>query len=225
MPATASGSSWSGPALAAAAEAAHRRLRGEVRHGHVERRLHPAPGVLHRAVAADRPSPARAPLRRPARLLPRLDADDDAAARRQPSPTASAATSSTIGTSSMRCARSRWRCSIWSTATSCSRVRPIARAFEALLRRGGRQAGVQGDGRVAGAGARPGLRGRAGAGHRRRSRCRPVARSGDRCATASSPIPASVPDVAVELVPLSAYDELAAVHASSSRPPAVEVAA
>ena len=40
--------------------------------------------------------------------------------------------SSTIGTSSTRCARSRWRCSIWSIAISCSRVRPIARAFEAL---------------------------------------------------------------------------------------------
>src|SRR5438094_491204 len=30
--------------------------------------------------------------------------------------------SSTIGTSSMRCARSRWRCSIWSIAINCSRV-------------------------------------------------------------------------------------------------------
>ena len=51
------------PSACAAAEAAHRRLRGEDRHGHVERRLHSAPCVLHRAVAADRPSPARASLR------------------------------------------------------------------------------------------------------------------------------------------------------------------
>ena len=34
---------------------------------HLERRLHAAQGVLHRAVAADRPSPAGAALRRPAR--------------------------------------------------------------------------------------------------------------------------------------------------------------
>ena len=33
------------------------------------------------------------------------------------------------------------------------------------------------------------------------------------CATASSPIESAIPDVAVELVPLSAYDELAAVRA------------
>ena len=31
--------------------------------GYVERRLHSAPRFLHRAIAADRPSPARAPLR------------------------------------------------------------------------------------------------------------------------------------------------------------------
>ena len=55
-------SKWSGRPRAAA-EAAHRRLRGEDRYRHLKRRLHPAPGVLHRAVAADRPSPARASLR------------------------------------------------------------------------------------------------------------------------------------------------------------------
>ena len=48
------------PGACSAAEAAHRRLRGKDRHRHVERRLHPAARVLHRAVAADRPSPARA---------------------------------------------------------------------------------------------------------------------------------------------------------------------
>ena len=51
------------PTLTAAAQAPDGRLRGEDRHRHVERRLHPAPRVLHRAIAADRPSPARAPLR------------------------------------------------------------------------------------------------------------------------------------------------------------------
>ena len=35
---------------------------------------------------------------------------------------ASTAMSLTTITSSMRCARSRWRCSIWSIATSCSRA-------------------------------------------------------------------------------------------------------
>ena len=44
-------------------QAADRRLRGEDRHGDIERRLHSASGVLHGALAADRPSPARAPLR------------------------------------------------------------------------------------------------------------------------------------------------------------------
>lgn len=58
-----------------------RRLRREDRHRRVERRLHSTPCFLYRAIAADRPSPARAPLRRSARLLPRLDADDDAPAR------------------------------------------------------------------------------------------------------------------------------------------------
>ena len=47
----------------------------------IERRLHFAPGLLHGSIAAHRPSPACPPLRRPARVLPRLDADDDTAAR------------------------------------------------------------------------------------------------------------------------------------------------
>ena len=47
----------------ALAQAADRRLRGEDRHRHVERRLHSAPRVLHGALAAHRPSPARASLR------------------------------------------------------------------------------------------------------------------------------------------------------------------
>ena len=53
-----------------------------------------------------------------------------------------------------------------------------APSLRGVARRGRRQAGVQGHGRAAGAGARSGLRGRAGAGHRRRTRCRPVAGSG-----------------------------------------------
>jgi hypothetical protein len=39
------------------------RLRGEDRHRHVERRLHPTPRLLHSAIAAHWPSPARASLR------------------------------------------------------------------------------------------------------------------------------------------------------------------
>ena len=160
-----------------AAEAAHRRLRGEDRHGHVERRLHSASGVLHRAVAADRPSPARAPLRRPARLLPRLDADDDAETR--------AAGLRPQGRPRRRLP-ARHPCAAQEAdgAAQSGLPRPavpasgLSQSLRGIARRGGRQAGVQGDGRVAGAGARSGLRGRAGAGHRRRTRCRTTARPG-----------------------------------------------
>src|SRR5436309_11971650 len=117
--------------------------------------------------------------------------------------------SSTIGTSSMRCARSRWRCSIWSIAINCSRValmparsrycwpararsRPAARwlalaherACEVELARAidaGLDAGVLPD----------------------------LASLRDRF----QPDWAAIPEVAVELVPLSAYDELAVVRA------------
>ena len=156
------------PSACAAAEAAHRRLRGEDRHGHVERRLHSAPGVLHRAVAADRPSPARAPLRRPARLLPRLDAGDDAAAR--------AAGLGQQGRSRRRLPARHPRAAQEADGAAQSGLpRPavpasgLSPSLRGVARRGGRQAGVQGDGRAAGAGARSGLRGRAGAGHRRRN--------------------------------------------------------
>ncbi len=44
-------------------------------------RLHSAPGLLYRALAADRSSPARAALRRPARMLSWLIAHDDAQTR------------------------------------------------------------------------------------------------------------------------------------------------
>jgi hypothetical protein len=46
-----------------ATQAPDGRLRGEDRHRHVERRLHPAPRLLHSAIAAHWPSPARASLR------------------------------------------------------------------------------------------------------------------------------------------------------------------
>ena len=46
-----------------ATQAADGRLRGEDRHRHIERRLHASPRILHSAIAADRPSPARASLR------------------------------------------------------------------------------------------------------------------------------------------------------------------
>ena len=44
------------------------RLRGGDRHRHLDQRLHPAQGVLFGALAPDRPSAARAALRRPARM-------------------------------------------------------------------------------------------------------------------------------------------------------------
>jgi len=51
------------------------------RHRHLDQRLHSQEGVLFGALAADRPSAASAPLRRPARMLSRFDAADDAAPR------------------------------------------------------------------------------------------------------------------------------------------------
>jgi hypothetical protein len=46
-----------------ATQAPDGRLRGEDCHRHLERRLHPAPRLLHSAIATHWPSPARAPLR------------------------------------------------------------------------------------------------------------------------------------------------------------------
>src|SRR5271167_4734330 len=60
---------------------AHRTLRGDDRHRHLDQRVHPQEGVLFGALAPDRPSPARAPLRRSARMLSRRDGADDAAPR------------------------------------------------------------------------------------------------------------------------------------------------
>ena len=107
-----------------AAESPHHRLRGEGDPGDLVGRLHPAARVLHRAVAADRASPARAHLRRPARMLPRHDAGGDACGAAARSRTARADTSSTTGTSSARCGASRWRSPISSTAINCSRAPP-----------------------------------------------------------------------------------------------------
>lgn len=53
----------------------------EARNRHLVGRLHPAQGVLHRAVATDRALAQRAPLRRSARLLPRVDRGGHIAAR------------------------------------------------------------------------------------------------------------------------------------------------
>src|SRR5277367_2208489 len=50
-----------------------------------------------------------------------------------PSRAANMAMSSIIGTSSIRCAASRWRCSTWSIATKLFPRRAFALAFEALL--------------------------------------------------------------------------------------------
>jgi transposase InsO family protein len=53
----------------------------ETSHRHFDQRVHPQEGVLFGALASDRPPAARAALRRPARMLSRLDAADDAAPR------------------------------------------------------------------------------------------------------------------------------------------------
>ena len=73
-----------------------RRLRGGQRRRHLLQRLHVAQGVLHRALAADRSSAARASLRRPARMFPGLDAYRHLAARAAAGRTANMAMSSTI---------------------------------------------------------------------------------------------------------------------------------
>jgi hypothetical protein len=53
----------------------------EDRHRHLDQRVHPQEGVLFGALAPDRPSPARAPVRRSARVLSRCDAAVDVASR------------------------------------------------------------------------------------------------------------------------------------------------
>ena len=58
------------------------RLRGDAGLRHLFRRLHLAQSLLHRALAADRPSAAGAAVRRPAGSLRWRHAPDDAAARR-----------------------------------------------------------------------------------------------------------------------------------------------
>ena len=111
-------------AAAAVAAGAHLRLRGDLRLRDLLGRLHPAQGLLHRAVAPDRASRARAPVRRPARAAAGCDLAHDAASAVAAAPTASMATSSTTTTSSMRFGASPWRCSVWSTATSSSLGKP-----------------------------------------------------------------------------------------------------
>src|ERR1700733_15494824 len=86
----------------------------------------------------------------------------------------------TITTSSTHCAASRWRCSTWSIATSCSRARRIATAGGAA-RRAAAAHSLSNHGRLACPGARSHLRRRTGdrAGgnprHRRAARPGPVA--------------------------------------------------
>ena len=70
--------------LQASAGPAHLRLRGGQRPRHLLGRLHAAQGVLHRALAPDRPSAAGAPLRRSARPVHRRHPAHDAAARARP---------------------------------------------------------------------------------------------------------------------------------------------
>ena len=67
--------------LQAAAATAHHRPRRGHRGGHLQQRLHAAPRILHRPVAADRLSAEAADLRRPAGMLPRPAAGADPAAR------------------------------------------------------------------------------------------------------------------------------------------------
>ena len=96
-PATPSASRPSGRA-AAAARTADLRLRGDDRHRHLLGRLHAAQGVLHGAVAADRPPAAGPALRRPPRSVHRRHPADDPAPRARRTPTASTAMSSIIAT-------------------------------------------------------------------------------------------------------------------------------
>ena len=189
----------SAPALQALPPRRTDRLRGDVVIVTSLRRLHAAQGVLHRALAADRPSPAgRASTTTGSTVFLGGYARCwrcRAAAR---SPTAGTATSSTTGTSSTPCAASRWRCSTWSTATSCSRA-GLPRAFEALLAERLPERRLPDHGRAARPRPRARLRGGARRRPRGRARRRPPARPGGAARPASRPIPPRMPEVAVEL--------------------------
>ena len=173
---------------------------------HLLRRLHAAQGLLHRALAPDRPPAARAPPRRPARGLPRRHASHDAAARprlRRPPPRPCRRLSARHPCAA---APSPWRCPASSTATSSS----PASLSPPLRRRHGRAAGEGGlPARRRGAGARPRarLRGRT----RRRLDAQPRRRRHARPRRAARPLrarPGALPEVTVALAPLSAYDAL-----------------
>ena len=109
----------------------HRRrtdgLRGDHRHRHVEQRVHP------RRVFYTVPSRLIGHRLRVRLYDDRLECFLGATPlmtlrRGRPhSQRQGAATSSTTAMSSMPCAASRWRCSTWSIATSCSRAAPITR--------------------------------------------------------------------------------------------------
>ena len=179
-----------------AAELPERRtygLRGDDRHRHLDQRLHAAQGVLHGAVAADRPPAARPALRRSARMLSRRDASDDAAARAGRTPAASTATSSIIATSSMPCAANRWRCSTSSIATSSSRAAPIGepsrRCWQATARRQACRIMVE----LLALAHERACEAELAEATRRRSRCRQIARHHAPCASASRPIPRGCP--------------------------------
>jgi len=81
------------------------------------------------------PSSQCSPLRRPARLLPRLTQLRTLRRGRPPQGSGKHVTSSTIITSSMRYRKKPMHYSIWSIAISCSRAALYARAFELLLAR------------------------------------------------------------------------------------------
>ena len=177
MPTTANGSSWSGPGLLRCRRVALPADYEEKIVTVIEWGLHSAPCFLHRAVAAHRPSPARAPLRRPARLFPWLDANDDAQA--------GAAGLGPQGRSRRRLPARDPRAAQEADGVAQSGLprsavpaSGLSQSLRGVARRSGRQAGVPGRGRVAGAGTRSGLRGRAGAGHRRGTRCRTITRPG-----------------------------------------------
>jgi hypothetical protein len=115
--------------------------------------------------------------------------------------------SSTIGTSSIRSAASRWRCSISSIAISCFPADPTL-AFEALLAKESERRACLWSRRAA----------RMSAVVRRTGAAIEAALEAGRLPDLVAlrehfrPETATVPDVVVELVPLALYDELAAVR-------------
>ena len=126
--------------------------------------------------------------------------------------TARAVMSSTTGTSSMRCARSRWRCSIWSTAISCSRVRPIARAFEALRAEAGDKRACKVTVELLALAHERACEAELAQAIDAGTRCRTIARPGGAARTLRPDRRHRCRSSMSSWSPLNAYDELAAVH-------------